>query len=155
MMRFLLPKIRDSLGKYVWKIFNVDDKIKLPISDNPVVLLNYNGIFNYDFDAKLGGPNTNIIFPLSPSKVLIGQNGMVNIRENELGLGLSAFCKKVIVENAYKIVISNNEDEHVPIIRPRCVNEEIFIKELKMWRDMQKEYVEEEIPFLRKKEKKR
>ena len=155
MMKFLLPKIRESLGKYTWKIFNVADEIILPLSDNPVVLLNYNGIFNYDFNAKLGGPNTNIIFPLSPNKVLIGQNGMINIRENELGLGLSAFCKKEIVENAYKIVISNNEDNHVPIIRPRCVSEELFIKELKMWNDMQKGYMEEEVPFLKKKEKKR
>ena len=52
--------------------------------------------------------------------------------------------KKVVVENAYKIVISKEQDMEIPILRERTINKDLFLSERKSWDTFQQNYIKEE-----------
>jgi hypothetical protein len=151
MVRFLFPKIYNSFSKYSWKVFDIDERVTLPTSDNPVNIFSYYGIHHINYDVLLEKPNSFIAFPLSPNKVLLGHYNLDLIDEDSIGYGLSLLLKKIIVDNAYKRVISNNEDKDVLLIRDRVVDEQKFLSEIKMWKDMHEQYTTEEVSYLKKK----
>ena len=149
MVRYLLPGIINALKEYKWDIFSAD--IALPTCDNPVCVFNYYGINKYEIDAKLKDPRSIVAFPIAPNKVLIGSQNLERIKERELGLGLCLLLKKIIVENSYRRVIANNEDKDISLIRDRVVDEQLFLNEMKLWKDMEKEYTTTEVSYLRNK----
>ena len=62
--------------------------------------------------------------------------------------------KKVVVENAYKIVISKEQDMEIPILRERTINKDLFLSEKKSWDTFQQNYIEEESKYIRNKKNK-
>lgn len=137
------------LHNHKWGIMTVDKNVSLPTSDNPVICLNYVNDKNYDFNGGWGRKHCNILFPISPKKILYTEVGVKVKPRCQLDLKTSLMLKKMIIEHSHRNIISNFKDEEIEKIKPRFVSEEEFKKEKKMWEDFQKNYLEKEIDYIR------
>ena len=70
----LLDETIKVLHKHEWKIINLDDKVKIPTSDDPVICLNYYSNNNYDFGG--GWNNIEESFPQ------IMKNGLLKLEKD-------------------------------------------------------------------------
>lgn len=148
-MKNLLENTSKILHKHKWGIITVDDKVVLPTSDDPVICLNYNNQNEYDFGGGWGKKNCNILFPISPKKILYTQVGVKVKPRMNIDYETSLLFKKMIVEHSHRKVISTYADKDFVIIKPRYVNESEYQREKKMWKDFQKDYLEKEIDYIR------
>ena len=55
----------------------------------------------------------------------------------------------MIIEHSHRKIISNFTDKDVVKIKKRYVSESEYKREKKMWKDFQKNYLEEEIDYIR------
>lgn len=147
-IKYLLENTAKILHKYKWSIITVDENVVLPTSDNPVVILNYYDENNYNFAGGWGSQNTNIIFPISPQKILFTEIGVKSAPRINLNYQMSLLLKKIIVEHSYRKIISNFKDEEVIKMKPRIVSETEFKIEKQMWVDFQKNYLEKEADYI-------
>ena len=69
-MKYLLEETSKVFHNYKWGIITVDAIVSLPTSDDPVICLNYRSEDNYNFGGGWGSKNSNILFPISPNKIL-------------------------------------------------------------------------------------
>lgn len=145
----LLEKTSKILHRHKWGIITVDDKVVLPTSDDPVIFLNYNSELDYNFGGGWGRENSNILFPISPNKILYTQVGIKVKPRMNADYKTSLFFKKIIVEHSFRKVISNFEDDEVIKIKARYVDENEYKREKKMWEDFQKDYLEKEKDYIR------
>ncbi|MFV0249758.1 MAG: DUF4238 domain-containing protein [Bacilli bacterium] len=148
-MKHLLGNTCKILHKHKWSIITVDEKVILPTSDNPVACINYNDENDYNFVGGWGRKNSNILFPISPNKILYTQVGTKRIPRIKATYEMSLIFKKIIVENSYKCIISNFNDDEIPKIKPRVVDLNIFLEEKEKWKDFQKNYIEKESEFIK------
>ena len=149
-MNRMLKTIKEKLHKEKWSLITLDESVSIPTTDNPVVFLNYYSNNNYNLNGTINTKNSNIIFPISPSKILCCQIEKKSPRIIKADKQLSEFLKRIIIENAYKYIISNTKDLEIPLIRNRVVDEQSFLQEKKSWTNFQKTYLEEESKYLKR-----
>lgn len=147
----LLKYATKVLHNQKWSIVTMDENILLPTTDNPVVFLNFNSMKDYNLKGAWNTSKTNILFPISPNKLLFCQIGEKCPHRFTFDKEMSEFIKKVVVENAYKIVISKEQDMEIPILRERTINKDLFLSERKSWDTFQQNYIEEESKYIRNK----
>ncbi|MDD3241855.1 MAG: DUF4238 domain-containing protein [Bacilli bacterium] len=148
-MKHLLEKTSKILHKHKWGIITINDKVILPTSDSPVICLNYNNENDYNFGGGWGKENSNIIFPISPNKILYTQVGIKCKPRMKVNYKMSLVFKKIIVEHSYRKVISNFKDEEITKIKPRHIDLKEFIREKEMWDNFQKDYLEKESEYIK------
>jgi len=145
----ILENTSKIFHNYKWGIIIVDEKVVLPTSDDPVICLNYNNEKDYNFDGGWGKKNCNILFPISPNKIIYTQIGM-NVKSRwQVDYKMSMLFKKMIIEHSHRMIISNFKDKDVEKIKTRYVDETEFKREIKMWEDFQKNYLERESEFIK------
>lgn len=145
----LLENTSKILHTHKWGIITVDEKVLLPTSDDPVICLNYKNENDYDFGGGWGKENCNILFPISPSKIIYTQIGTRVKPRLKADYKMSLLLKKMIVEHSHRIIISNFKDMDVEKFKTRYVDEKEFKREKKMWEDFQKNYIEKESEFIK------
>lgn len=145
----LLNNTLKILHEYKWSIITVDEMVTLPTSDDPVICLNYYNDNEYDFGGGWGREKCNIIFPISPQKILFTEIGTKLKPRITVDYEMSLFFKKIIIEHSHRKVISNFKDNEVINIKSRIINEVEFKRERKMWEDFQKNYLEKEIDYIK------
>ncbi len=133
-----------------WGIITVDDSVKLPTSDNPVICLDFRSENDYNFNGGWGRENCNILMPISPNKILFTQVGTKVLDKMKLNYQMSLLFKKMIVEHGYKTIVSSFKDDEIVKLRKRFVSEEEYLREKQMWKDFQKDYLEKEKDYIRK-----
>ena len=148
-MNNMLKTIKERLHKENWSIITLDESVQVPTTDNPVVFLNYYDANNYNLNGNINTKDSNILFPISPNKIICCQIGKKTKRRITANKELSELLKKVIVENAYRIVISKDKDLEIPLIRDRVVDEQLFLEEKTSWSNFQKTYLEEESKYIK------
>lgn len=148
-VKYLLENTSKILHKHKWSIITVDKNVILPTSDDPVICLNYNSESDYNFGGGWGRENSNILFPISPNKILYTQVGIKVEPRMNVDYKTSLFFKRIIVEHSFRKVISNFEDDEVVKIKARYVDNNEFKREKKMWEDFQKDYLEKEAEFIK------
>lgn len=84
--------------KHNWQIVEVDDRVKLPTSDDPVVCLNYYEKNNYDFGGGWDTKGSEIIFPISPNKLIYTQVGNSENISSKFNYQLSMGIKRMIID---------------------------------------------------------
>lgn len=117
-----------------WTIMRPARGLYWPTSDNPVIRLNYYTDRKYNFDGGWGNEGSEILFPLGPEHLLYTRVGSKPpLRGTRFDIGNTKLIKKFIAESAYRLIFSNERDDNIAILRPRCVDQEKFRKEKALW----------------------
>lgn len=146
-MMHLLSETIGVLHKHEWKIINLDDKVKIPTSDDPVICLNYYADDTYDFGGGWNNIGSEIIFPISPSKLIYTKVGKKDI-QFELNYDLSMKIKTMIVEHAHRRIFSLDKEKWITKVRKRYVNSDEFQREKEMLENWHKNYKNVESEYL-------
>lgn len=144
----LLKNTVKVLHSHKWSIIEMDDNVVLPTSDSPVICLNYNNYEDYNFGGGWGRKNTNIIFPISPNKVMFTQVGVKCKPRMKADYKFSLFIKKIIIEHSHRVIISKAEDTDIIRKKRRYVSLKEYKREKKVWSDFHKEYLEKESEYI-------
>jgi len=146
MMHLLCETIK-VLHKHEWKIINLDERVKIPTSDDPVICLNYYSNNNYDFGGGWDNNGSEIIFPISPKKIIYTKVGARDI-QFKLNYNLSMKIKTMIVEHAYRRIFSIDNEKWITKTRKRYVNMDEFNREKKMLENWHENYKNIEAEYL-------
>jgi hypothetical protein len=148
-IKHFLTSTYKTLNKISWCIYDAPNNFEWVTSDDPVIFLNYFNKNNYNFDGAWGVNNTDIIFPLSPTKLLYANIGQSTTSYKKATFSFAEEIQKYIVENAYNKVYSREAIRKTTKIRKRHVNKEDFNKFNDSLKNFHKNYINNEIPFLR------
>ncbi len=129
-IQHLLEERSRDLLQQKWSIVKPAKGYKWFTSDNPVIKLNYFDDLNYDLGGGWGRKNGNIIFPISPDHAMFVQiGGKPFDKGTRLSVNQTIFFRKIIAQNAHRLIFSIDRDPQIPRIRPRLVSHEIFNRE--------------------------
>lgn len=144
-LKHLLTKTVSVLGNHHWHVIHAADGVSFPTSDDPVICLNYNSEYEYDFKGGWGRKNGNIIMPISSKLLIITQIGC-NMASKQLDYSghWSKFFRKIIIEHAHRYVYAIEPQKGMLAINPRMVNATLFKKEKDIMVGWHKEQMEEE-----------
>lgn len=145
-LRHYLTKTLDVLHKHRWQIIELDKNVSIPTSDDPVICLNYYGNNRYDFNGGWARKGSEIIFPISPRKIIYTHIGYKKkIKPN---YDLSLAIKRMIVEHAHMKIFSNFEDMEIIKYRKRCIDKEAFEREKTVFKNFHENYKNIEKSYL-------
>lgn len=150
-MKHLLAKTYKVLDNVSWCIYDAPKYFEWITLDDPVVFLNYYGKNKYDFNGRWASKNTNIIFPLSPKKLLFEQIGGIeqNALYKKASVDFAIQIQKFIIENAFLKVYSFKEDNMVCSIRNRVVNRKEFLRIKKEMEQIHENYMNDELLYIK------
>lgn len=130
------------LEQHTWKVVNSLPGTFFPTSDDPVICLNYYDKDDYDFNGGWGKPGGEILFPLSPSKILYTQIGS-EYHDNHFPPHVNTMIIKMIIEHAHRKVYSYKPIRSISNIHSRTVDSAIFEherKQLEEWHSFYKRF---------------
>ena len=136
-----------------WSIVSAPTGIVWPTCDNPVIIAKFDQRNNLYITDGLGNDDSVIIFPVSPSKLLLGAHKRKFEWRFDADRYLAQQIINVIVRNALMYVYSSSVDFEISKIRERMVDEEKFRKfktQYDNWYDM---YKKDEAPLLKRRNK--
>lgn len=126
-IRHTLTKTLNVLHEHQWTILKPPEGLSWFTSDKPVVRLNFRGVGDYDLKGGWGVSGGEILLPLGPRHLLYTQIGCRPPRRGEVvSRGLAETIRRLLAENAYRMIFAQSRDEDVPALRPRVVNEKLF-----------------------------
>jgi hypothetical protein len=144
-LKHLLTKTVSVLEKHQWHVIHAADGVSFPTSDDPVICLNYNSEYEYNFNGGWGKKNGNIIMPISPKLLLITQIGSnMSIKQLDYSEHWSKFFRKVIIENAHRYVYAIEPQKGMLAINPRRVDAVLFEREKSIMASWHEEQMEAE-----------
>ena len=146
MMHLLTENIK-VLHKHEWKIIDLDNRIKIPTSDDPVICLNYYSNVNYNFGGEWNNKGSEILFPILPNKIIYTKVGKKDIQFH-LDYQTSMKIKTMIVEHAYRRIFSIDNEKWITKTRKRYVNLDEFSREKKMLENWHENYKNIEAEYL-------
>ena len=142
-IRHLLENTSKILFTHKWTIVKPAKGFKWFTSDNPVVKLNFKDPQNYDLKGGWGKNKGNIIFPIGPEHAMFVQIGDKPMqRGTRLSVDQTIFFRKIIAENANRMIFADSFDNEIEKILPRSVDSVQFNKEqseLEKWHDLNKQ----------------
>ena len=144
----LLTNTSYVLHNHKWSIITADEGIFWPTSDDPVICLNAYEDGDYDFGGGWDNEGSEIIMPISPTKALYTQVGIKHPPRMKFNFEESFFLKELIVEHALMYVYASNQDNDIPLIRPRTVDLCEYTRIKKDYEDWYNKYQEGEVPYL-------
>lgn len=148
-IEYLLTHTIEHLLKHRWTIMRPADGVAWPTSDNPVVKLNYENSRKYNLGGGWGSQGSEIFLPLGPEHLLYTRIGHKSPqRYAQSNYGISAQIKRIIVENAHRMVFSSSIDPEIEQIRPRVVDAAKYEAEQREWRDWAGNQLQAEAKFL-------
>ncbi|HTS35248.1 MAG TPA: DUF4238 domain-containing protein [Candidatus Solibacter sp.] len=147
-VRDLLTRKAASLSKHRWSVATPDGDEEWPLTDHPVIRLNYYKSGNYDFLGGWDRKGSEILIPVSPKHLLCVQVGkkLPNrfVAPNEVTKKL----QRIIVERCHRWIFARRPDSWISEVRPRVVDREAFHAEQESWScwSEQQRRVETEMP---------
>ena len=143
----LINETIEILHQHEWKIIDLDYRVKIPTSDDPVICLNYYSDDKYDFNGGWNNRGSEIIFPISPSKIIYTKVGARDI-QFRLDYQLSMKIKTIIVKHASRRIFSIDREKWITKTRKRYVNKNQFKREKEMIENWHKDYKNIEAEYL-------
>lgn len=131
-LKSLLTSTVKKVEHYKWRVVQASEGISFPTSDDPVIRLNFNNKFDYDFNGGWGKKHSNIIMPISPKCLLFTEIGVKTKMTNlDCSKEWSEFFRKIIIEHAYRFVYADSRQRGMLSINPRRVNKKLYQEEQK------------------------
>lgn len=148
-MKHFLTNTYKILEGHCWKVVTTAPGILFPTSDDSIICLNYYGEDKYDFYGGWGKTGCEILFPLSPTKILYTQIGDEYDQEH-FTPQISRLIRKYIIEHAHRRVYSQSPNNDILNIHPRIVNSQLFNYEEQQLNDWYKMYKDGESDYMQR-----
>ncbi|MDU5337240.1 DUF4238 domain-containing protein [Enterococcus sp.] len=150
-MKHMLSSTYKVLNEISWCVYDAPTNFSWVTTDDPVIFLNYYGNEGYDFNGGWGRKNTNIIFPLSPKKLLFAQIGQVPKASYKTATySFANTIQKYIVEHAFSKIYSEDKNNRITKIRKRTADKKKFNEFYDSVKRFHESYIENEVPYLSK-----
>lgn len=141
----LLKNAVHYLFGHNWQVLHPADGYNWPVSDTPVIKLNYYGKNNYDFKGGWANKGSEIIMPISPQHLLYTQIGnSKSFRPNKLNVNMTNQFIRLIFESAHRMVFMSREEPTYLKYRPWIVSLQKLKEEQMEWRQFHEKQVEAE-----------
>ena len=122
-------ELRKIIHNMKWSIVSSPEGKVWPTCDNPFIIAinNGDGSFQRLIEAEgMINKDRIIVFPLCPSKVLIGTRKRSFTWRINADNDMYEQLKKLIIDNADRYIYSLNEDSEIPLYRRRVENKEQY-----------------------------
>lgn len=133
MTRRILIRRAEALARHRWSVVAPCDGEEWPLTDHPVLRLNYYGPGRYDFLGGWAKPGSEILMPLSPRHLLYVRVEFRGDYRPTFSADLTQLTQRLLVERAFRWVFMRSPAEWVPRVRPRDVDAEQVDTERKAW----------------------
>lgn len=138
-IKHLLENTEKILHQHKWTIIKPAKGYFWFTSDNPVIKLNFTDPKKYDLKGGWGKKKGNIIFPIGPEHAMFVQIGDKPIpKGTRLAVDQTKLFRKIMAENANRMVFSNFFDMEIIGIRQRIIDSVRFRDEkieMEQWHD--------------------
>ena len=139
-MRHLLTGVAKTLCQHRWSIAQPHENMEWPITDHPVLRLNFYRPGNYDFCGGWGNEGSEIIMPVSPRHLLYVQVGKKTNSRFVFSSADTDLVQRLLVERAHRWVFARRPEAWVAKVKPRIVNAEMFTAEQDAWSQWHQEH---------------
>ncbi len=133
-MRHLLTGVAEILCRHPWSIVEPADNEEWPLTDHPVLKVNYYGPGRYDFHGGWGKRGTEIMMPLSPKKLLFVHVGKDAGRAVRFSAEQTWLVRRLLCERAHRWIFATHPKEWVVKARARTIDAEAFAAEAQAWK---------------------
>ena len=145
-MRHLLTGVARVLTEHRWTIAEPGDAGEWPLTDHPVLKLNYNDPNRYDFGGGWRRRNVDLMMPLTPRHLLFVEVGRDSGRKATFSVSQTNQLRRYLLERAHRWVFATEPLNWVVRSRPRVVDEDAFHREAELWRRWHRDQSEAERP---------
>jgi len=133
-MRHLLTQRLDILHGHRWTILRAPKDTPWFTSDDPVLMLRFHSPQQFDLAGKWNEQGTEIMLPLSPQHLLYTQVGQrPPMRGETMPREQAMLLRRIIAQNAYRVILSSTRDPEVPVLRSRIVDSSRVREEMEQW----------------------
>ena len=144
--------VKKHFEKLKWTVVTTPDEYYWPTSDTPVVICKKadGGIKRVSLEHGIDGKDKMVLFPVSPTIVLIGETHRHYLWRIKADLKMADMIREAIVQNAMLDVYSYFEDQTIPLVRPRKADADEYNRVQESLASWHKHYKEFEGPLLRR-----
>jgi hypothetical protein len=140
-MRHLLTGVANVLCQQRWSVIEPFGDEQWPLTDHPVLRLNYYRPGHYDFGGGWGREGSEIMMPISPRNLLYVQIGKKAPNRFSFSLPETQLVQRLIVERAHRWVFATHPAPWVAQVRPRVVDQALFVAEQEAWKHWHQDQV--------------
>jgi Protein of unknown function (DUF4238) len=133
-MRHLLQDAANVLCEHRWSVAEPHGDEEWIMTDHPVLRLNYYAPGSYDFGGGWGNPGSEILMPLSHRHLLYVKVGHKARSRFQFSRDDTQTVRRLIVERAHRWVFARQPMLWVSRVKPRVVNQEVFLAEQNAWK---------------------
>jgi len=144
-IRHTLRTLSEVLCDHRWSVAEPYGEEEWPLTDHPVLRLNYYTPGHYDFGGGWGNLGSEIIMPLSPTRLLYVKVGSKAPNRFAFSEHETRLVQQLIVERAHRWVFGTRPLEWVGSMRPRIIDAERFKAEEAMWKNWHRDQLQSEI----------
>jgi len=143
-MGHLLTGVANVLHKHRWSVAEPFGDEEWPMTDHPVLCLNYFGLNDFDFGGGWNKPGSEIMMPVSPRHLLYVQVGHKAKNRLSFNYQLTRRIQEMIVKRAHRWIFCRNQYQWIEDIRPRVVDPELYKVEQEAWKYFHQKQIEAE-----------
>jgi hypothetical protein len=118
-----------------------------PLTDHPVLRLNFNSPQEYDFGGGWGHPGSEFIMPVSPRLAVYTQVGKRHHGPIRLDAAKTRQLQQLFVERAYRWLLAREPIPWFEAFRPRTVDAERYASEQTTWQHWHAQQAQDEAEF--------
>ena len=144
-MRYLLTGAAETLCRHRWSVLEPANDQEWPLTDHPVLKLNYHGPGQYDFDGGWGNPGSEIMMPVSPRHLLYVQVGKKSPNRLSFPPRHTSLIQQLLVKRAHRWVFGRRREHWVADVRPRTVDRDQLAEEAAAWERWHRDQLQSEI----------
>jgi hypothetical protein len=146
-MRRMLTERIELFYKHRWRVMKLAGDAEWPMTDHPVLTLNYYSPGKYDFSAGWGREGSEFILPVSPRLAVGTQVGRKETGPWHATTAQTVELQRLVVERALRWIIMRNPEAWITALRPRVVDAQAFITEQESWKTWNAMHVDSEAEF--------
>ena len=146
-MRRMLTERIELFCNHRWRVMKLAGDAEWPMTDNPVLALNYVRPGLYDFGAGWGKQNSNFILPVSPRLAVFTQVGAKETGPLHSSPQQTRELQGFAVERALRWVIARKPAPWIVATRPRTVDAEAYATEQESWKTWNEMHLGSEAEF--------
>lgn len=144
----MLVRLERVICQHRWRAIEPAGDAEWPLSDHPVLTLNYFRPDLYDFGAGWGRKGSEFLLPVSPRVAVCTQVGSNNHGPRQMTVEQTQSIQRFIAERAFRWIIARRgAGDWVSSVRLRTVNAEAYATEQEAWRNWHAGHTASEAEF--------